>query len=194
MSKAIETKQEIRERFLNKRKKISVQYAELVSYKISKNCKDIMKLYKGSVIAGFYPFRNEINTLPLLKEFISLGLKTCLPITPLEDKILKFREWSPETKLIKGKYGILEPNQDYGIVEPDMLLVPLLAYDGSGNRLGYGGGYYDRTLRSLISTKKSITSIGVAFKIQKFKKLPTDTFDIPLDAIIDEDGLRNFRI
>ena len=67
MSKAIETKQEIREHFLNKRKKISAQYAELVSHKISTYCKNIMKLYKGSVIAGFYPFRNEINTLPLFE-------------------------------------------------------------------------------------------------------------------------------
>ena len=193
MSEAILTKQELRKIFLDKRKNISNHYAQKVSNKVTKHFNSIIDNYSISVVAGFYPFRNEINTLPLLKVFISNGYKTCLPVTPLDDKILQFREWTPKINLVRGKYGIFEPNQDCDKVEPDMLLVPLLAFDEAGYRLGYGGGYYDQTLRKLISTKKNITSIGVAFKIQRYKKLPIDTFDISLDAVIDEDGLFPFK-
>ena len=193
MSEAILTKQELRKIFLDKRKNISNHYAQKVSNKVTKYFNSIINNYSISVVAGFHPFRDEINTLPLLKVFISNGYKTCLPVTPLEDKILQFREWTPKINLVRGKYDILEPSHDCDKVEPDMLLVPLLAYDEAGYRLGYGGGYYDQTLRKLISTKKNITSIGVAFKIQRFKKLPIDTFDIPLDAVIHEDGLFPFK-
>ena len=193
MSEVILTKQKLRKYFLDKRKNISNHYSQKVSNKVTKYFSNIIDNYSISVVAGFHPFRNEINTLPLLKVFISNGYKTCLPVTPLEDRVLQFREWSPKVNLIRGKYGILEPSQDCNIIEPDMLLVPLLAYDEAGHRLGYGGGYYDQTLRKLISTKKNITSIGVAFKIQRFKKLPIDTFDIPLDAVIHEDGLIPFK-
>ena len=193
MSEVILTKQKLRKYFLDKRKNISNHYAQKVSNKVTNYFNSIIDNYSISVVAGFHPFRDEINTLPLLKVFISNGYKTCLPVTPLDDKILQFREWTPEINLVRGKYGILEPNQDCDKVEPDMLLVPLLAYDEAGYRLGYGGGYYDQTLRKLISTKKNITSIGVAFKIQRFKKLPIDTFDIPLDAVIHEDGLIPFK-
>ena len=193
MSEVILTKQKLRKYFLDKRKNISNHYAQKVSNKVTKYFNSIIDNYSISVVAGFYPFRNEINTLPLLKVFISNGYKTCLPVTPLEEKILQFREWTPKKNLIRGKYGILEPNQDCNTIEPDLLLVPLLAYDKFGHRLGYGGGYYDQTLKILISRKKNITSIGVAFKIQRFKKLPVDTFDIPLDAVIDEDGLLFFK-
>ena len=193
MSEVILTKQKLRKYFLDKRKNISNHYSQKVSNKVTKYFNSIIDNYSISVVAGFYPFRNEINTLPLLKVFISNGYKTCLPVTPLEEKILQFREWTPKKNLIRGKYGILEPNQDCNTIEPDLLLVPLLAYDKFGHRLGYGGGYYDQTLKILISRKKNITSIGVAFKIQRFKKLPVDTFDIPLDAVIDEDGLLFFK-
>jgi 5-formyltetrahydrofolate cyclo-ligase len=193
MSEVILTKQELRKYFLDKRNNISDHYAQKVSNKITKFFSSIIDNYSISVVAGFHPFRHEINTIPLLKLFISNGYKTCLPATPFEDKILQFREWTPKSNLIRGKYGILEPNHDCNTIEPDMLLVPLLAYDEAGHRLGYGGGYYDQTLRKLISTKKNITSIGVAFKIQRFKKLPIDTFDIPLDAVINEDGLIPFK-
>ena len=193
MSEVILTKQKLRKYFLDKRKNISNHYAQKVSNKVTKYFNSIIDNYSISVVAGFHPFRDEINILPLLKVFISNGYKTCLPVTPLDDKILQFREWTPKINLVRGKYGIFEPNQDCDKVEPDMLLVPLLAFDEAGYRLGYGGGYYDQTLRKLISTKKNITSIGVAFKIQRFKKLPIDTFDIPLDAVIHEDGLLPFK-
>ena len=193
MSKISLSKEKLRKYFLEKRNKISFQHANLVSDKISQYSEVISKFYKPSVIAGFYPFRNEINLIPLMKRFIVLGIKICLPITPSKYQTLKFREWTPEDKLVKGKYGILEPNKNSKVLEPDLYLVPLLAYDHFGNRLGYGGGYYDRTLNQLISNKRKTNSIGVAFKFQKCKKLPIGEFDIPLNSILNEDGIYHFK-
>ena len=193
MSKVSLSKEKLRKYFLEKRNKISLQHANIVSDKISQYSEDISKFYKPSIIAGFYPFRNEINLIPLMKRFISLGNKICLPITPSKYQTLTFREWTPEVELVKGKYGILEPNENSKVLEPDLLLVPLLAYDHFGNRLGYGGGFYDRTLNQLISNKRKTNSIGVAFKFQKCKKLPIGEFDIPLNSILNEDGIYHFK-
>ena len=193
MSKISLSKEKLRKYFLEKRNKISLQHANIVSDKISQYSEDISKFYKPFIIAGFYPFRNEINLIPLMKRFISLGNKICLPITPSKYQTLTFREWTPEVELVKGKYGILEPNENSKVLEPDLLLVPLLAYDHFGNRLGYGGGFYDRTLNQLISNKRKTNSIGVAFKFQKCKKLPIGEFDIPLNSILNEDGIYHFK-
>ena len=193
MSKVSLSKEKLRKHFLEKRNKISFQYANLVSEKISQYSSEIAKFYKPSIIAGFYPFRNEINLIPLMKKFIALGNKICLPITPPKYQTLTFREWTPEVELVKGKYGILEPNENSKVLEPDLLLVPLLAYDHFGNRLGYGGGFYDRTLNQLLSNKRKTNSIGVAFKFQKCKKLPIGEFDIPLNSILNEDGIYHFK-
>ena len=193
MSKVLLSKQKLRKYFLEKRNKISFQHANLVSDKISKYSEEISQLYQPSVIAGFYPFRNEINLIPLMKRFFLDGYKICLPITPAKHQALKFREWAPEIELVKGKYGILEPNKTSKVLEPDLLLVPLLAYDTFGNRLGYGGGFYDRTLNQLLSNKGDAISIGVAFKFQKCQKLPTEEYDIPLNSILNEDGIYHFE-
>lgn len=193
MSKVSLSKEKLRKHFLEKRNKISFHHTNLVSKKISKYSEDISKFYNPSIIAGFYPFRNEINLIPLMKKFISLGNKICLPITPPKYQTLTFREWTPEVELVKGKYGILEPNENSKVLEPDLLLVPLLAYDPFGNRLGYGGGFYDRTLNHFLSNKRKTNSIGVAFKFQKCKKLPIGEFDIPLNSILNEDGIYHFK-
>ena len=193
MSKISLSKEKLRKYFLEKRNKISFQHAKLVSDKISQYSEVISKFYKPSIIAGFYPFRNEINLIPLMKRFTVLGNKICLPITPSKYQTLKFREWTPEVELVKGKYGILEPNENSKVLEPDLLLVPLLAYDSFGYRLGYGGGFYDRTLNQLISNNRKTNSIGVAFKFQKCKKLPIGEFDIPLNSILNEDGIYHFK-
>ena len=187
------SKDKLRKHFLEKRNKISFQYANFVSDKISQYSEEISEFFKPSIIAGFYPFRNEINLIPLMKKFIALGNKLCLPITPSKDQNLKFREWSPELELLTGKYGILEPNENSQVLEPDLLLVPLLAYDSYGNRLGYGGGFYDRTLNKLLSNKRKTNSIGVAFKFQKCKKLPIGEYDVPLNSILNEDGIYHFK-
>ena len=183
----------LRKKFFELRKNISSEYALFASKKISNKAGDVVKIYKPKVVAGFYPFNHEVNTLPLMSKLYSLGVELCLPITPENNKPLKFKEWHPKLVLQKGRFGILEPPKASRTIQPDLLLVPLLAYDKFGNRLGYGGGFYDRTLKELLMLNKYTTSIGLAFESQKCNKLPKDSYDVPLNSLLNEKGFLHFK-
>ena len=190
MSIIASSKSELRKFFLSKRNKVTNKYSNCVSMEIVNYAEEIFNSFHSSNIAGFYPFRNEINTLPLLNKLQSLGSLICLPVTPLDNTHLTFRKWNIDTKLTIGKYGILEPPEYCEETIPNLLLVPLLAYDVFGNRIGYGGGYYDKTLHYLYSKNNKIISIGVAFKFQECNCIPAEKHDIKLNAILNEDGLK----
>lgn len=187
------SKLNLRKKFLELRENISSEFALFASKKIANNAEDIVKIFKPKVIAGFHPFKHEVNTLPLMSNLFSLGLELCMPITPINNKPLKFREWQPKLALKKGRFGILEPPKTSRTMQPDLLLVPLLAYDKFGNRLGYGGGFYDRTMKELLTINKHTTSIGLAFESQKCNKLPKDNFDVPLNSLLNEKGFLHFK-
>ena len=108
----------------------------------------------------------------------------------MDNTHLSFRKWNIDTKLTIGKYGILEPPEYCEETLPNLLLVPLLVYDVFGNRIGYGGGFYDKTLQYLHLKNDKIISIGVAFKFQECNYIPSEKHDIKLDAILNEDGLK----
>ena len=187
------SKLNLRKKFFELRKKISREHALFASQKIADKAEEIVKIFKPKVIAGFHPFNHEVNTLPLLGKLFSLGCKICMPTTPTNNKPLKFKDWHPKLVLQKGRFGILEPPKSSKTIQPDLLLVPLLAYDKSGNRLGYGGGFYDRTLKELLIVNKHTVSIGLAFEIQKCNKLPKNNFDIPLNSLLNEQGFLHFK-
>ena len=179
------SKLNLRKKFFELRKNISSEHALFASQKIANKAEEIVKIFKPKVIAGFYPFKHEVNTLPLLGKLFSLGCKLCIPITPTNNKPLKFKEWHPKQVLQKGRFGILEPPKTSRTIQPDLLLVPLLAYDKFGNRLGYGGGFYDRYIEKIEKIKKVI-KIGLAFSFQKIKDIPLNQYDKKLDFIITE--------
>ena len=190
MSKNFTSKSDIRKDYLSRRNKVDNKYSKYVSYEISKFAEEIVNSFVSSNIAGFYPFRNEINVLPLLKKLGELGSLICLPVIREDNSFLIFKKWSNNTKMVTGKYGILEPPESSENIIPDLLLVPLLAYDVSGNRIGYGGGFYDKTLQYLHSKNIDFISIGVAFKFQECDYIPSEKHDIKLNAILNEDGLK----
>ena len=190
MSKNFPSKLDIRKDYLSRRNKFDNKYSKYVSYEISKFAEEIVNSFVSSNIAGFYPFRNEINVLPLLKKLGELGSLICLPVIREDNSFLIFKKWSNNTKMVTGKYGILEPPESSENIIPDLLLVPLLAYDVSGNRIGYGGGFYDKTLQYLHSKNIDFISIGVAFKFQECDYIPSEKHDIKLNAILNEDGLK----
>jgi 5-formyltetrahydrofolate cyclo-ligase len=143
----------------------------------------------GLAVSGFFPHRSEIDTLPLLKRLHSEGWITCLPIVTGEGQPLVFRRWAPGEPTVPGIWGIPMPPPQSPEVEPDVLLVPLLAFDAAGYRLGYGGGYYDRTLKAL-RQKKKIVAIGVGYSGQEVALVPHGPGDEPLDCILTEAGPR----
>ena len=142
-----------------------------------------------AIVSGFHPHRSELDALPLLARLASEGFTTALPVVTGRGERLAFRAWAPGDAIVRGTWDIAMPRLDAEVVEPDALLVPMLAFDARGFRLGYGGGYYDRTLHDLRRRKK-IVAIGVAYAAQEMAAVPHGEHDAPLDYILTERGYR----
>ena len=137
----------------------------------------------GQVVSGFWPLEGEIDVRPLLLALAGRGHVVALPDTPVRGEALTFHRWRPGSRLIPGRFGTLRPECDPLV--PDVLLVPLLAFDRAGHRLGYGAGYYDRTLDALTERR----TIGCAFAAQEVETVPVEAHDRRLDAIATEEGV-----
>lgn len=146
---------------------------------------------RGAVVAGYWPLRQEIDVRPLLARLRAHGCVIALPVVLAPHRPLLFRVWRTGTRLETGAYGTRHPGTTAATVVPDLVLVPLLAFDRAGFRLGYGGGYYDRTLAALRRRRK-VLALGIAFAGQAVAAVPRDRFDQPLDGIVTERG--QFRI
>jgi 5-formyltetrahydrofolate cyclo-ligase len=140
-----------------------------------------------NIIAGYMPIGSELDCLPLLNRLVGAGVPLCLPVVIEPEARLIFRRWEPGDALVTGSFGISEPTAAAPEVSPNVLLLPLLAFDRQGNRLGYGGGYYDRTLKALRAAGP-VVAIGVAFAGQLRDKVPVAEGDQPLDWILTEVG------
>jgi 5-formyltetrahydrofolate cyclo-ligase len=139
---------------------------------------------EGAIIAGYWPMGDEMDPRPLMLALASLGLALALPVTPPRGQPLTFRAWAPGGALRPGPVGTSEPAEG-ALVNPDWLLVPLLAFDRAGRRLGYGGGYYDRTLAALPGAK----AIGIAYAGQEMPEVPAGPQDMRLPLIATEDSV-----
>jgi 5-formyltetrahydrofolate cyclo-ligase len=140
------------------------------------------------VVSAFFPYKSEIDTRLLLGKLAGEGWTTCLPIVIALREPLVFRRWMPGEPTIPGVWDIPRPTCDAPIVEPDVLLVPLMAFDRKGYRLGYGGGFYDQTLE-LLRAKKSIVAIGVSYAAQEVDSVVHDGHDQLLDFVMTEKGV-----
>jgi 5-formyltetrahydrofolate cyclo-ligase len=146
----------------------------------------------GLIVSGFMPMRSEINPLPLMKTLADAGAQLALPVTGRRGEPLVMRAWTWGEPLASGVWGIREPKPEAPQVEPDILLVPLLAFDRAGCRLGYGGGYYDVTLARLRSCK-AVTAIGLAYAMQEIARVPTTPDDAVLDLVLTEQDVIDLR-
>jgi 5-formyltetrahydrofolate cyclo-ligase len=143
----------------------------------------VCKPQAGAVVSGFWPIGDEIDVRPLMLALAQFGHELCLPETPKRGLPLIFRRWVPGEALVAGRFGTSHPVGD--VVVPDFVLVPLLAFDRAGNRLGYGGGYYDRTLAGLPGAFR----LGCAFACQEVPAVPVGPKDERLDAVATELGV-----
>ena len=141
----------------------------------------------GTVVAGYWPMGDEIDPLPLLEALGGRGCTLALPVVSARGQPLTFRAWSMGEALEPGPHGTNHPLAAAPMLIPQVLLVPLLAFDMAGFRLGYGGGYYDRTLDQL-RRQPHVTAIGVAFAAQRVGAVPRGPHDQPLDLILTENG------
>jgi 5-formyltetrahydrofolate cyclo-ligase len=146
----------------------------------------------GTIISGFMPLKSEINPLPLLQKLAEAGARLALPAIAGRGMPLIMRAWEFGAPLDRGQWGIREPKPDAPEVEPDILLVPLLAFDRAGYRLGYGAGYYDMTIHRLRALKP-VTAVGIAFAAQEVPKIPTTPRDERLDLVLTEREVIDLR-
>lgn len=141
----------------------------------------------GVVVAGYYSFRSEIDPRPLMRALAGAGARLCLPVAPPRgtDAPLAFRLWAEGDPLAPGAFGVHEPGPGAPAVAPDLLLVPMLAFDGRGGRLGYGAGLYDRTLQRLRAARW-VRAVGLAYAAQQVERVPMDAHDALLDGIVTD--------
>jgi 5-formyltetrahydrofolate cyclo-ligase len=151
-----------------------------------------IKVVPGTVVSGFSPMKSEISPLPLLRRLADSGVSLALPVVTARGQPLVMRAWSFGAPLVSGVWGIREPPADAPELYPDILIVPLLAFDRRGYRLGYGGGYYDRTIARL-RTMKPVTAVGIAFAAQQIEEVPITPRDERLDLVLTEGGTIDFR-
>ena len=141
------------------------------------------------VVAAYWPIRDELDCKPVLMRLMDEGQPVCLPVVLGDDQPLELRLWEQGAPLYPSGFGTLAPDDNARQVEPDIVLMPLLGFDRYGTRLGYGGGYYDRTLASLSRLPRLI---GFAFAAQELDHIPREMHDVPLDAVVTEQGFRHF--
>ena len=146
----------------------------------------------GTIVAGFMAVKNEINPVPLLEALRGRGAQLALPAIAGRGQPLVMRAYEFGAPLARGQWGIREPTPDAPEVEPDIVLVPLLAFDRGGGRIGYGAGYYDMTLARL-RAKKKIAAIGLAFAVQETASVPVTPRDERLDLVLTEREVIDLR-
>ena len=146
----------------------------------------------GTIVSGFMPLKTEINPLPLLQRLAEAGAQLALPAIAGRGKPLIMRAWRWGEPLDRGQWDIREPKPEAPEVEPDILLVPLLAFDRAGHRIGYGAGYYDMTITRL-RARKPVTAIGIAFAAQEIPKIPATERDARLDLVLTEREVIDLR-
>src|SRR6267142_4931979 len=150
------------------------------------------EVMRGTIVSGYSPIRSEIDPVPLMRSLAAQGAQLALPAIMARGRSLAFRAWSPSDRLMLGPLGILEPSPAAAELIPDIMLVPLAAFDREGHRIGYGAGHYDFTLAHLRKVK-AITAIGTAFAVQEIKAVPALPHDVALDYVLTEKRVFDFR-
>ena len=177
----------LRNRFILKRKK---KYLNAKKFNFDLIFKLMRKHFynKKITIAGYYPSYYEVNILSFLEEATKRKFKIALPVIKSPTS-MSFKSWVFQDPLFVSKFGILEPENSKKQIVPDLIMVPLVAFDKKLNRIGYGKGYYDRSLRKIKNTKKKTIALGIAYSFQKCKNIPVNKYDFKLDYIFTERGI-----
>jgi 5-formyltetrahydrofolate cyclo-ligase len=153
--------------------------------RLSREGLGLARLWRPYIVSAFHPLGGEPNTLPLLTTLADEGFATSLPAVVGRGSPLTFRLWRPGEPTRAGAMSIREPLEEASAVDPDLLFVPLACFDRGGHRIGYGAGYYDRTLTNL-RTVKAVHAVGVAYGVCEVDAVPYETHDQSLDAVVTD--------
>ena len=183
----LEAKKKLRAEALERRKAAFAQHGAEASRKIAAHGVDFLAATPGAIVSGFAAINDEINPAPLMTWLQAEGFRLALPVMQGRGKPLLMRAWTPGDAMNAAAWSIAEPMDDKPAVDPDILLVPLLAFDARGYRLGYGGGFYDRTLQRLRKLKP-IVAVGLAYDELRVDAVPAESYDERLDWVLTPSG------
>lgn len=173
---------------------LSVTARAAVGAAISNHLRDVLAEHlngaRGKIVSGYWPIKGEPDLREWLTELHSLGVTVALPIVETKAAPLVFRRWTPETRMMRGDWGIPVPPPEAEVVVPDISLAPVMGWNDEGYRLGYGGGYFDRTLAALDPCP---VTIGIGFQAARLETIYPQPHDIPLDFILTEAGVQAKR-
>ncbi len=178
-------KRRLRRRALAARAAADARTRRQAGERLARRAAELIGRLRPRCVAGYAPIRGEIDVMPLLTALAEAGLALALPADAAPGRALLFRRWRPGEPLVAGAYGVPVPPPQAAPATPDALIVPLLAFDRGGFRLGYGGGHYDRTLAAL-RKRGAPLAIGAAYAFQERERLPREETDQPLDWIVTE--------
>ncbi|MGL3607132.1 5-formyltetrahydrofolate cyclo-ligase [Rhizobium sp. G187] len=154
---------------------------------------DAIRLEPGLVVSGFFPIRSEADIRPLMARLQARGARLCLPVV-IDKETIVFRELVAGAELVDTGFGTRGPGAEAAVLDPDLLFVPLSAFDASGHRIGYGAGHYDRAIARLREKGRHPRLIGIAFDCQEVAEVPAEAHDVRLEAVLTESGLRTFKV
>lgn len=185
------TKADIRKERLAARDAISPEARIEKSMLMADHGGDVIEFDPGAVISGFMPIRSEADIRPLMARLKARGARLCLPVI-LDRETIVFRAFEAEAPLVNTGFGTTGPGPEAKVLDPDILLVPLAAFDDTGHRIGYGAGHYDRAISRLQAKGHMPKLIGIAFDVQKVEKVPSEPHDVALNAVLTESGFKHF--
>jgi 5-formyltetrahydrofolate cyclo-ligase len=180
----------LRNQVLAARAALAVPDAQAASRMAGLHFLRAVELGQMRAVALFWPLQDEIDTRPLLRALHELGVPTALPRITGRSEPLRFHRWHPDEPLVAGPFRVQEPPAEAAEIVPAIMLTPLLAFDARGFRLGWGGGFYDRTIAMLRQAGHRPLCVGYAFACQEVGQVPTEPFDEPLDMVVTETGCR----
>ncbi|MGO4573618.1 5-formyltetrahydrofolate cyclo-ligase [Microvirga sp. 2TAF3] len=179
-------KERLRREAFTRRDALDEAFRHEASHRISERALGLSHLKETNPVGGYWPIRSEADPRPLMEALTARGQDVAL--SQILHPHLSFRLWRPGDPLVKGGFGVHEPGPDAPEVFPNALLVPLLAFDRRGGRIGYGKGHFDRAIAALES-RHSILTIGLAYAVQEIEQVPVEPHDRPLDVIVTETEL-----
>jgi 5-formyltetrahydrofolate cyclo-ligase len=186
-----ELKAQLRAERLAARDAIPADLRAAKSLEMAAHAGDAIAFAPGTIISGFLPIRSEADLQPLMARWRGRGARLCVPAI-IDKQTIVFREFVHGAALVNTGFGTVGPGANAAILDPEIMLVPLSAFDSRGHRIGYGAGHYDRAIDRIRQKGFSPTLIGIAFDCQEVAEVPAEPHDISLDAILTESGLRHF--
>jgi 5-formyltetrahydrofolate cyclo-ligase len=182
-----------RQAAFQKRLRVQTADAKQATQHMMENFLRDVPMKEGAVIAGYWPVHSEIHVLPLMVQLQHKGYACALPQMGRKNTPLVFRSWNEKTPMRVNAYDIKEPDPAKSlVVRPDILIVPMLAFDAAGHRLGYGMGFYDTTLRQL-KAQGPVLAVGIAYDLQKMDKVQTESHDCVMDMIVTDKKVYTFN-